>query len=210
MENLSEVLDEANYMTCLFESITERQKTIEANSSPNALANVTIEKFDGQGIDRFLRYRSWVLEFNDFVLLKPVPDLIKLRWLKNSLEGEALKLVKAYTLGGQLATALEVLENAYSKQELIIAEIYRSFKQIARVTTFTGENLAKAKAQINTLKVGLATLDSMGLMDEMRHTSPLQTTFLLTELEAKIPIPTYLKWYEEKDKLAKTGENPNV
>ena len=210
MENLSEVLDEANYMTCLFESITERQKTIEANSSPNALANVTIEKFDGQGIDRFLRYRSWVLEFNDFVLLKPVPDLIKLRWLKNSLEGEALKLVKAYTLGGQLATALEVLENAYSKQELIIAEIYRSFKQIARVTTFTGENLAKAKAQINTLKVGLATLDSMGLMDEMRHTSPLQTTFLLTELEAKIPIPTYLKWYEEKDKLAKNGENPNV
>ena len=97
--------------------------------------------------------------------------------VKNSLEGEALKLVKAYTLGGQLATALEVLENAYSKQELIIAKIYRSFKKIARVTTFTGENLPKAKAQINTLKVGLSALDSMGLMDELRHISPLQKHF---------------------------------
>ena len=55
---------------------------------------MTIERFDGTGIDRFLRYRSFMAEYNEFVLAKPVPDLIKLRWLKNSLDGEALKLVK--------------------------------------------------------------------------------------------------------------------
>ena len=53
MDNLSEIMDEANYMRCLFDSISERQKTIEANSSPNALANVTIEKFDGQVLIAF-------------------------------------------------------------------------------------------------------------------------------------------------------------
>ena len=96
-------------------------------------------------------------EYNEFVLAKLVPDLMKLRWLKNSLDGEALKLIKNYTLGSQLQTALEALEGAYNKQDLIIAEIYRSFKQLPRVTSFLGDNLDKAKSQVNIQKVGLAT-----------------------------------------------------
>ena len=108
---------------------------------------------------------------------------------------------KHYILGSQLQTALEALEGAYNKQDLIIAEIYRSFKQLPRVTSFLGDNLDNAKSQVNVLKVGLATLSSMGLGDELRHDSSLQTTFLLTELEAKIPISTHLKWLGEKDKL---------
>ena len=99
MENLNDVLDDSNYLNCLFESLTDRQKKIDANSSPSALQNVTMEKFDGSGIDRFLKYRSFMAEYNEFVLAKLVPDLMKLRWLKNSLDGEALKLIKNYTLG---------------------------------------------------------------------------------------------------------------
>ena len=113
---------------------------------------------------------------------------------------------KNYTLGSQLQTALEALEGAYNKQDLIIAEIYRSFKQLPRVTSFLGDNLNKAKSQVNILKVGLATLSSMGLGDELRHDSPLQTTFLLTELEAKIPISTHLKWFLEKKISFKSKE----
>ena len=210
MKNLNDVLDDSNYLNCLFESISDRQKKIEANSSPASLQNVTIERFDGTGIDRFLKYRSFMAEYNEFVLAKPVPDLIKLRWLKKSLDGEALKLVKSYTLGSQLQTALEALEGVYNKQDLIIAEIYRSFKQLPRVGSFQGDNLNKAKSQVNILKVGLATLSSMGLGDELRHDSPLQTTFLLTELEAKIPISTHLRWIEEKDRLQKQRINPNI
>ena len=117
MENLNDVLDDSNYLNCLFESLTDRQKKIEANSSPSALQNVTMEKFDGSGVDRFLKYRSFMAEYNEFVLAKLVPDLMKLRWLKNALDGEALKLIKNYTLGSQLQTALEALEGAYNKQD---------------------------------------------------------------------------------------------
>ena len=70
-------------------------------------------------------------ECREFVLSKPLHPLIKLRHLHNSIEGEALKLIKSYTLGDQLTAAIQALENAYSKPELVVAEIYRNIKALA-------------------------------------------------------------------------------
>ena len=116
---------------------------------------------------------------------KPLKPIVKLNHLKTVVGGDALDLIKNFTHGSQLPEALESLENAYSKPEFVVAEIYKTIKEMPTISTF--KSIKTAKEQAATMKVALATLKTLGF-DDLLGNSSLQTTFILVDLEGKIPI----------------------
>ena len=120
--------------------------------------------------------------------------------------GEALDLIKNFTHGSQLPEALESLENAYSKPEFVVAEIYKTIKAMPTISTF--KSIKTAKEQVATMKVALATLKTLGF-DDLLGNSSLQTTFILVDLEGKIPIEGYTAWISEKERLKSDNKYPN-
>ena len=76
------------------------------------------------------------------------------------MNGDALDLVKSFNHSEQLQDALTALENAYSKPDFDIGEICKSLKSLPSVSSF--QNVKAIKAQLQTLKVALATLKTMG------------------------------------------------
>ena len=110
--NLNEVLDDSNQISSLFGAYEERAQMLERNSSSGSMQNAMSTKFNHVGLDRFIKYKSFSEEFREFILAKPTPPLIKLPSLHSSVEGEALRMIKSYTLGDQLLAAIQILENA--------------------------------------------------------------------------------------------------
>ena len=103
--------------------------------------------------------------------------------MKASVGGDALELVQNYTHGSQLSEALETLENAFSKPDFVVSEIYKSLKSMPTITTF--KTIRAAKEQVQTLKVALATLKTLGFDELLGNSSNLQATFLLVDLEGR-------------------------
>lgn len=163
------------------------------------MKNIILEKYNPTGLDKIIKHKSFMEEYREFVLSKPLRPLIKLRHLHSSVEGEALKLIKSYTLGDQLTVVIQVLENAYSKPDLVMAEIYRNIKGLTAITSFNGKNMTAAKEQVCNLKIAITTLKSMGFEDELLNDTNLQNTFLLTEVEVKINVFLYSKWVDKKN-----------
>ena len=98
-------------------------------------------------------------------------------------------MIQNYTHCSHLPEALETLENAYSKPDFIVSEIYKTLKSMSTITTFRA--IRSAKEQVATLKVVLPTLKILGFDDLVGNPSSLQTTFLLVDLEGKIPMEGY-------------------
>ena len=71
-----------------------------------------------------------------------------------------MDLVKSFNYSEQLQDALTALENAYSKPYFVIREIYKNLKSLQSVSSF--QNVKAIKAQLQTLKVALATLKTLG------------------------------------------------
>ena len=210
-ENLNEVLDDSNYISSLFEAYEERSQLMEKNSSAASAHSTMLTKFNPVGLDRFIKYKSFMEEFREFILAKPIPPLIKLRSLHASVEGEALKMIKMYTLGDQLTSAIQVLENTYNKPNLVVAEVYRYIKTLPKLKTLIGEKDIKiAKDQVGTLKISIATLKSMGYGEELLNDSNLHNSFLLVELEAKVPMFVNLQWCAEKTRIQNAGGTANI
>ena len=63
-KNLNEVLEDANYITCLFEASEDREKQIEGSSSSGASG--IISKFNPNGLDKFIKYKSFMAEYRQF------------------------------------------------------------------------------------------------------------------------------------------------
>ena len=119
-----------------------------------------------------------------------------------------MELVKCYTHGDQLNEALEALENAFNKPDFIISEIYRNLKLLPSITTFKA--IKTAKEQVQTLKVSLATLRTMGYEKDLIQDSNLQNTFILVDLEGKIPLEGYTAWMVEKNCIKTNNKTPNL
>ena len=93
--------------------------------------------------------------------------MIKLRRLDASFEGEALKMIKSYTLGNQLTVAIQVLENSYNKPSLVVAEVYRNIETLPDLKRLAGEkDFNLGSYQVGILQISIATLKSMGYGDE--------------------------------------------
>ena len=120
---LSEVLDLSNDVMCTHEASIEKQKRINDSTGLSAIKNLSIEKYEPIGQDRFIRYTAFMSEFKEYVLSKPLKTVVKLNYLKSCLVGEAYDLIKHYTHGSQLTDALEQLEQTYNKAEFIVSEV---------------------------------------------------------------------------------------
>ena len=61
------------------------------------------------------------------------------------------------------------------------------------------------------MKVALATLKTLGFeQDFLGDKNVLQNTFILIELEGRIPMQAYNSWMIEKDALKASGTSPNL
>ena len=79
----------------------------------------------------------------------------------------------------------------------VIGEIYKNLKSLPSVSSF--QNVKAVRAQVQTLKVVLATLKMLGFeQDFLGDKNILQNTFILFELEEKIPMQAYNAWMIEK------------
>ena len=186
-DNLSEVIDLANEITFQYEAAKDFEKKVNDSSNYAFIKNLNIEPYEPVGQDRFIRYKSFIDEFKLYVLSRPLKPLIKLNHLKQCLKGDALDLVKSFNHSEQLQDALTALENAYSKPDFVIGEIYKNLKSLPSVSSF--QNVKAIKAQLQTLKVASATLKTLGFeQDFLGDKNVLQNTFIHIEFESKIPI----------------------
>ena len=118
-------------------------------------------------------------------------DFAKLEYLKKSLGGEALEAVRIFSHGDQLAEALKVLQDLYAKPTLIVAEIYSSLRHMPTLDNY--RNIQVAKAQVQTIQMAIATFKSLGLERDLTCETNFQNTYILGDLENKIPLDTKIK-----------------
>ena len=83
---------------------------------------------------RIFRYNTFIDEFKEYCLSKPLKPIVKLNFLKASVGGDALELIQNYTHGTQLSEALETLENAFSKPDFVVSEIYKGYQVCIKFT----------------------------------------------------------------------------
>ena len=76
------------------------------------------------------------------------------------------------------------------------------------ITTF--KDMWAAKEQVGTLKSALATLKTLGFKDLLGNPNFLLTTFLLVDLEGKIPMEEYTMRMNEKERLIANNKSPNI
>ena len=208
-ENLSEVMDLGNEIACQYEAAKDFEKKVNDSSNYAFIKNLNIQPYEAVGQDRFIRYKAFIDEFKLYVLSRPLKALIKLNHLKACLKGDALDIVKNFNHGDQLQDALTALENAFSKPDFVIAEIYKNLKSLPSVSSF--QNVKAIKTQVQTLKVALATLKTLGFeQDFLGDKNVIQNTIILIELEGRIPMHAYNAWMIEKDVLKASGTIPNL
>ena len=112
-------------------------------------------------------------------------------------------------MANQLNEALETLDNTYPKADFVIAEIYRNLKALPQVTSFKTSTKV-AQEQVHVIKISLATLKSLGYEQELVKETNLQNTFLLVDLESRIPMEAYTAWVAEKEKIKNNGKTANL
>ena len=126
----------------------------------SAIKNLCIEKYIPIGEEKLIKYCAFIDEFKQYVLARPLKNVVKLNHLKSYLGGDALDLVKSYTHGDQINEALGTLQNAYNKPDFVISEVYCNLKKLPSFNTFK-DKIKTAKEQVHTLKVSVATLKTL-------------------------------------------------
>ena len=206
-DDQEDVADLANEITAKYEAMENRSRKIERASS--SALGITLEKYHPTGTDKFLKYNSFMDTFTETVKKKDIKDFVKLEILKKSLGGEAYEAIQPYTNGAQLNEAIKILQDRYAKPRFVIAEIYKNLKDMPKITSFT-TSMKVAKDQVRLLKISVATLKSLGYEKELISETTFQNTFILVELERKIPLEGYNKWVDRKASLNAKGKEPNL
>ena len=202
-------MDLGNEIACQYEAAKDFERKVNDSSNYAFIKNLNIQRYEALGQDRFIRYTTFIDAFKLYVLSRPLKPLIKLNHLKACLKGDALDVVENFNHGDQLQDALTALENVFSKPDFVIGEIYKNLKSLPAVSSF--QNVKAIKTQVQTLKVALATLKTLGFeQDFLGDKNVLQNTFILIELEGRIPMQAYNAWMIEKDALKASGTIPNL
>ena len=65
---LSDVLDASTEISCVYDALKDRE--IKINDSPNysAIKNLSIEKYNPIGNDKFIKYAAFISKFKQYVL----------------------------------------------------------------------------------------------------------------------------------------------
>ena len=118
--NLENILDTANLIFCKIKANEEKMKQKIALAKSEQLEGMKLSKFSGTGEQKFLNYYFFYQELSELVLSKPYFDSTKLRYLKQYVESDAREIVKNYQSGTELRTALNALEETYSRSDMVI------------------------------------------------------------------------------------------
>ena len=169
------------------------------------LESVKLEKFSGQGENRYLKYYIWYTEYSELVMKKEYSDSVKLKFLKQYTEKEAHDLVKNYHHPQELLVAFEMLDDHYGKPSMVIRELLKNLRTMETVRSINDvkENrnlLSKINTNISILRCYNFDLEG----------EDIENSSFLIEMEEKIPHIAYTKWEEEKVKLKADGEEISI
>ena len=185
------------------EEETKKKKLALAKSE--TLESMKLEKFSGQGDNKYLKYYIWYTEFSELVMKKEYSDNVKLKFLKQYTEKDAHDLVKNYHHSQELKTAFEILDEHYGKPSMVIRESLRNLRMMETVKSINDVKanralLSKINTNISTLKCYNFDLEG----DDIENSS------FLIEMEEKIPHIAYTKWEEEKIRLKAEEEEISI
>ena len=198
VRGLTNILSKTNKINSKIQLMEELEKKKLALSKSEQLEGLKITKFSGIGENKFLQYYSFYTEFTELVMDKAYSDSIKLRYLKQYLEGDAKEIVKNYHSGSELATAFRALDEQYGRAEMVIRECIKSIQKLQPLKSET--DIKGSKHFLYKLTTNLSTLKVYNFDIE----SSVET-FMLT-IEEKLDRERSLKWEVKKAELKKEGE----
>ena len=185
------------------EEETKKKKLALAKSE--TLESMKLEKFSGQGDNKYLKYYIWYTEFSELVMKKEYSDNVKLKFLKQYTEKDAHDLVKNYHHSQELATAFETLDEHYGKPSMVIRESLRNLRMIETVKSIN--DVKSNRALISKINTNISTLRCYNFDLEG---DDIENSSFLIEMEEKIPHIAYTKWEEEKIRLKAEGEEISI
>merc|ERR1712148_59454 len=165
------------------EEETKKKKLALAKSE--TLESMKLEKFSGQGDNKYLKYYIWYTEFSELVMKKEYSDNVKLKFLKQYTEKDAHDLVKNYHHSQELATAFETLDEHYGKPSMVIRESLRNLRMIETVKSIN--DVKSNRALISKINTNISTLRCYNFDLEG---DDIENSSFLIEMEKKIPYNT--------------------
>ena len=110
IDNFTSVMEIIHGLEAFVKQEEETKKKKLALAKSETLESVKLEKFSGQGENRYLKYYIWYTEFSELVMKKEYSDSVKLKFLKQYTEKETHDLVKNYHRPQELLVAFEILD----------------------------------------------------------------------------------------------------
>ena len=203
IENFQDVMEITKGVDAKIKQEEENKKKQLALAKTESLEAVKIEKFSGQGDNKYLKYYIWYTEFSELVLKREYTDNIKLKFLKQYTEKDAHELVKNYHHPQELRTAFKTLDDHYGKPSMVIRESLRNLRLMETVKSIN--DIKANRALLNKINTNISTLKCYNF--ELEGDDVENSSFLI-EIEEKVPHIIYTKWEEEKDKLK--SENKDI
>ena len=157
IDNFTSVMEIIHGLEAFVKQEEETKKKKLALAKSETLESVKLEKFSGQGENRYLKYYIWYTEFSELVMKKEYSDSVKLKFLKQYTEKEAHDLVKNYHHPQELLVAFEILDEHYGKPSMVIRESLRNLRTMETVRSINDVKanrnlLSKIDTNISTLK----------------------------------------------------------
>ena len=205
IEKFTSVMETIHGLEASVKQEEETKKKKLALAKSETLESMKLEKFSGQGDNKYLKYYIWYTEFSELVMKKEYSDNVKLKFLKQYTEKDAHDLVKNYHHSQELKTAFEILDEHYGKPSMVIRESLRNLRMMETVKSINDVKanralLSKINTNISTLKCYNFDLEG----DDIENSS------FLIEMEEKIPHIAYTKWEEEKIRLKAEEEEISI
>ena len=92
IENFTSVMEIIHGLEAYVKQEEETKKKKLALAKSETLESVKLEKFSGQGENRYLKYYIWYTEFSELVMKKEYSDSVRLKFLKQYTQKENITL----------------------------------------------------------------------------------------------------------------------
>ena len=92
IDNFTSVMEIIHGLEAFVKQEKETKKKKLALAKSETLESVKLEKFSGQGENRYLKYYIWYTEFSELVMKKEYSDSVKLKFLKQYTERKHMTL----------------------------------------------------------------------------------------------------------------------
>ena len=203
--NLKEVMEIISIMQAKIKMEEDKEKKKLAYSKGEQVEGVKLTRFSGLGPSRYLDYYVWYNEFKEIIIKKEYSDSIKLKYLKQYTEKDALELVRNYHHGKELTIAFKTLDDHYGKPSMVIRESLRNLRKEDSVKSVY--DIKANRKLLSNINTNISTLRCYNF--DLEGNDVENSTFLI-EMEEKTPHAVYIKWEEEKIKIRNEGEEITI